>query len=1108
MNNINLQALKEVIEATKKKIYFDTEFSVLKRANEYKNAFSKPVIRRTEDNYLIFESKVQGQQLYDVSLALILEKDIVKGYKPSCSCPYPGLCKHIAAFIDYLSRIEINLSGNKNKKAGKLSNSVLYHIIHENEDELLQEKIKKPVSLEIYLDLDRNSFKNNIIHGHYFSNFYINFKLSFKEFNDKSYVVSKLRQLASALFHHDFVYEIGKSIRFSLDDHEFSEEESETVDFIKNILGDPDQISYSSYIYDKNIKVNNYLFEKLYFLNQKNPKLFYAKNIPVVFEEAEILYQIQKSQNKKEILLLTGFKTPEKYFFFDKIDFFIQLGIRDDFWIFISDSPVIYHVKNALFYQTLYKTNRKNELNASFSYEELPVFFYEIYPKLSKDAQIDLASDFIPPLFEDFQDQIIIKLDWLKEEKKLVIELYTDKKFINQFDQNPDIETPRHQFYLLEKNKYLVVNTASLNQIYEKISEYGVFKDNAGLPCFEIEEKVFEFLFNYLPVLKDSFEVEESESVKSLNLIEPEDIQVNFNDESVEGKINFLEINFEFNGIKLKYKDFLKILKSKQEFKIMENGQVLNLSRIRKTYQPLLEDIEHFKENKIPLNQYYFLYRQFLNQNIQIKESEPLQKIKKMMDGSAPLPTLSLNNEIENVLRDYQHKGVQWLYFLKEMGFGGILADDMGLGKTLQALTLIAGCKKDLPSLIVCPTSLVYNWEKESFKFFPDTKVGIIYGTKNERNFVLEDYLEYDILVTTYGILKRDIEKYQNKTFEFVFLDEAQQIKNFKTQNAESVKQITSRYRFVLSGTPIENSLSELWSLFDFIMPGFFPDQSRFKAVYETPLKNKDTHVLEKLKSKVKPFILRRMKKEVLQDIPDKVEENIYFELNETEKKLYLSFLETSKNTLLSVVQEKGFERSRIEILALLTRLRQICCHPNLVDQKQKYTSSKMETLFEIVDEAIAGGHKILIFSQFVTMLQIIEQEINHRRIDYSMIHGGTKDRMKEVDDFQNLTEKKIFLLSLKAGGTGLNLTAADIVIHYDPWWNPAAENQATDRAYRIGQENKVNVYRLISKGTIEEKIIALQNQKKDLIEKVLASGESPIQKLSWDDFKNLLEID
>jgi SNF2 family DNA or RNA helicase len=440
---------------------------------------------------------------------------------------------------------------------------------------------------------------------------------------------------------------------------------------------------------------------------------------------------------------------------------------------------------------------------------------------------------------------------------------------------------------------------------------------------------------------------------------------------------------------------------------------------------------------------------------------------------------------------------------------GGILADDMGLGKTLQAIVYMASIKEisdKAQFLIVCPSSLVYNWQDELDNFAPDLTSEVITGPPKERQELIESNKVPDILITSYPLMRRDIEIYEKINFHTVFIDEAQFIKNADSLNARSVKQLNSQHKFALTGTPIENSLSELWSIFDFIMPNYLLSHTKFMNQYEKPIMKEEEGVLGDLNRRIIPFILRRMKKDVLKELPDKVETKILTDMVEEQKKVYLSYMENIKSEISNEIKENGLEKSKIKILAALTRLRQICCHPGTFIENYTGGSGKLELLMEIIIDAIANEHRILIFSQFTSMLSIIEKELKNKNIPGFYLEGATKmqDRNDYVKRF-NLGEGKVFLISLKAGGTGLNLVGADTVIHYDPWWNPAVEEQATDRAYRIGQVNSVHVIKLITKGTIEEKIYKLQKKKKVLSDSVIQSKEVFISSLSREELEDLL---
>ena len=439
----------------------------------------------------------------------------------------------------------------------------------------------------------------------------------------------------------------------------------------------------------------------------------------------------------------------------------------------------------------------------------------------------------------------------------------------------------------------------------------------------------------------------------------------------------------------------------------------------------------------------------------------------------------------------------------------------MGLGKTVQMLSIIAGYvdqeKERRASIVICPSSLALNWQNESKKFTNGLKTLVIRGNAEERKMQISQINDYDIVITSYDLLKRDIEVYKEMKYQFRYAiaDEAQYLKNSNTQNAKVVKEIKADTRYALTGTPIENSLAELWSIFDFIMPGYLFNYKKFKSEYESPIvKENDEKALKKLKMLIEPFVLRRTKKQVLTELPEKTITVLNNQMKDEQQKIYLTYLAQAKKEVAETIQINGLERSHIQVLAALTRLRQICCHPSLFIKDYDGGSSKLEQSIEIVNDAVEAGHKILLFSGYTSMFEIIERELKDRKINFFKLTGATKvdERIRMVDEFNDNKEIKVFLISLKAGGTGLNLTGADMVIHYDPWWNASAENQATDRAYRIGQKNNVQVYKLITQNSIEEKIYELQQKKAQLIDNMLDTKTSFIGKLSKEDIMKLFE--
>lgn len=474
---------------------------------------------------------------------------------------------------------------------------------------------------------------------------------------------------------------------------------------------------------------------------------------------------------------------------------------------------------------------------------------------------------------------------------------------------------------------------------------------------------------------------------------------------------------------------------------------------------------------------------------------------------------IPLPKGIKADFRDYQKKGFNWLWFLYSYGLNGILADDMGLGKTLQALTLIQKAKETdgkMASLVICPTSVVFNWEAEIKKFASGLKCLNLTGATRKGFF--KKINDYDIVITSYALLRRDIEDLKHIEFRSIILDESQNIKNQESLTAQSSKQLKASHRLALSGTPIENRLSELWSAFDFLMPGFLYDINEFNYRYGVPIQEKGDRDIEKrLKKQIYPFILRRMKRDIAKDLPDKIENIAYCKMTPDQKDFYLDVLDSTRQEIFDKVNTDGFEKSKMSVFSALLRLRQVCCHPRLYDKEGKMgniESGKFEHLKEMLEEIISEGHRVLLFSQFVQMLDIVKDWFDKTGIKYEYLTGSTKDRQTVVNNFNNNPTIPVFLISLKAGGTGLNLTGADYVIHYDPWWNPAVEDQATDRAHRIGQTKNVFVYRLITKGSVEEKIMKLKERKRDLLDSVISTDRNVGKTITFDDIKDILTPD
>lgn len=631
------------------------------------------------------------------------------------------------------------------------------------------------------------------------------------------------------------------------------------------------------------------------------------------------------------------------------------------------------------------------------------------------------------------------------------------------------------------------------------------------------EDETYEFLLAGLPELAKLADVYYADQFKTMRLQNPGKVSAGVRLNNTKG---LLEMSLQYG--EMAPQDLIELLsayKLKKRYHRLRSGTFVSLESPEfKTTAALVDQLglttAELKNQVAELPKYRALYLDSLSRETEGFQLERSSTFKKMVQDIREPQDMEYEVPagINGKLRDYQKTGFRWLKSLAHYGLGGILADDMGLGKTLQVIAFVLSEKavEQKPSLVIAPTSLVYNWLEEVRKFAPELKVEIITGQPGERQQRLTEINAADLVITSYALIKRDIELYSAIDFKYCFVDEAQNIKNPHTLNAKSVKQIKAKGYFALTGTPVENSLTELWSIFDFLMPGYLFNHTRFATKYETPIvKNADKTALEQLGRHIRPFILRRMKRDVLKELPEKVESKISCEMTEQQAKLYASYILAAQQEFKDVVEAQGFEQSRIRILAILTRLRQVCCHPAMFLENYADGSGKLDTLLEILQDALSGGHRVLVFSQFTTMLALLSEQLKIAKVPYHYLDGSTPslERMRLVNSF-NAGEKPLFLLSLKAGGTGLNLTGADMVIHCDPWWNPAVEDQATDRAYRIGQQNSVQVYKLIARNTIEERIYELQQAKRELIDAVIKPGETFLTKMKEEEIRQLFVTD
>ena len=722
-------------------------------------------------------------------------------------------------------------------------------------------------------------------------------------------------------------------------------------------------------------------------------------------------------------------------------------------------------------------------------------FYYDYLPKLKTCPNLIIENEApivenipVRPTFKFYLDNI----DGLVTISSIVN--YKDKEYsLISIDDSSDRDVSREK------------------EVFDLIKEYFDQNDDNEF-CIKDDDCLYDLLANGLSRLKEVGEVFSTDRFDRLKTKKKVKFSIGVNIKS-----DLLNLSLMSD---LSHDELLNVLssyKQKKKYHRLTNGDFIDmndsdLDKLLSLKEEMNITDKKFIKGEIKLPTYRVLsLNEELNEfeNVDLKRDKHFKEFVDKFDHidiSSYLPSDKLNAD----LRPYQTYGFKWLNILYDCGFGGILADEMGLGKTLQIISLLQyriEKEDELLSLIVTPASLVYNWYAEFSKFASNIKVGMATGNKQERNEVISNINNYDVIVTSYDLLKRDIDEYEDINFDIEVIDEAQYIKNQTTGAAKTVKQINSKKRFALTGTPIENRLSELWSIFDYLMPDYLYSYDYFKKHFESRIINeKDDDTSASLKKMIGPFILRRRKLDVLKDLPDKIEKVYYANFEKSQKEIYdAQIMKISK--LVENQDESAFTRSKIAILAELMKTRQICCDPSLILDNYKGGSAKKDTCLELIEESIEGGHKMLIFSQFTSMLELLEEKLNEKGIEYYKITGATdkKERLELCNKF-NKDDVPVFLISLKAGGTGLNLIGADIVIHYDPWWNEAVISQATDRTHRIGQKNTVTVYKLIAKGTIEEKILKLQEEKKNLADEILSGANTSLTSLSKDELLDLLK--
>lgn len=975
--------------------------------------------------------------------------------KASCTCEQfkrdNKPCKHILYVLIGYSKLYENTIAKELKRKAKIQN--LFDTF------LIDEEDKVTVNVEPTLILDSVFPENNA--------------MTFKIGLNKMSVVTNVKKLLMAVLEKEEL-KFTKTFTFDPRIQKFDYNFNEFLDYLNSQLEIDSQ-------YSSEHKIINTKFIKI-----KEKNIFsiikYLKNV-----KFDVIADGEHYENCKVI-------TDENPISIDVIDNDGKLTFEFDqanLFPLINNYKYVFHDGN-LYVQNQRDTDETEAL-LSLVYDEVELtgddresFINSVLPKATSKNIVKADTELLDQVkIIDFKPKIYIERFGTSGILVKVLFYYDDEAY------NP---LSSEEFNKIDRKKYeeQAIIDMFVNFVEDSEKQGYILSDNKA---------IYDFLVDYVPVLREKAEIF-YDSKLNLNL---------FNKSSSTFKVsmnkrNLLEVDFEVENVnKEELKDLYTSIKQKKKFHRLKNGDFITIDEEMINSFNMLDGLNISKKDlskktiEVPKYHTHYINNALSDFNIEISDT-----LKDYIEGFSTFDVSSIEKpkDFKPALRDYQVQGFNWLKTLEHFGLGGILADDMGLGKTIQVLAFLCASNPH-KTLIIAPTSLVYNWEAEIKEHAPSLNYLVISGSIKERNEAFNKIDDHDIIITSYALIRKDIDRYKDINFKYCFIDEAQYIKNNTALSTKCLKEIKSINRFALTGTPIENSLAELYSIFDFLMPGYLGSYNYFRETFEKPIiKDEDDYVRNMLVNKVKPFILRRIKKDVLVELPDKFETNILCDLNEEQKKLYDAHLLMAQSTA------NDDNANKIEILALLMRLRQICVDPAMFIDDYKETSSKIEALNMLLDDLVVSDNSILIFSSFTKMLDIIGSNLDKRGLDYFRIDGSvkSKDRIDLVNRF-NEKEVKVFLISLKAGGTGLNLTEASIVIHMDPWFNPQAENQATDRAHRMGQKNNVQVYKLITRNTIEERINELKETKMTLIDSIINQENKSITKLSTEDIKNLFEI-
>ena len=1068
-------------------------------------------INYEDKNNLELHAKVIGTDDYNTYI------EVKDGELNSINCDCPdyyntyGVCKHSLATVLVFDESEYEKIENNPTKMLNIANQKKqnkYNGFHQIVKSLYNEELDE-IDSDIDIEL-KNKGTIKLEPQIIYDKFTREMKIEFKIGNKRMYKLKNVSEFYTRMINKEF-YKYGDKLEFVHTKESFEENSQKLLDFLMKyaeIIAYTNSNANSNYRYygkalnEGSIIIGNTAIDELFEALKNKTVLinrdYEKQTIEFVDKNPEMEFRLEKVE-KNEYSIIANF------------DVYKTVILRGKEYKYVLTDDKLYRCNKEFENTTLklFKLFRENYVTQiSLGREELGELFSVVLSKVKNAIKID--DELLDEIKEYQPEKLGVKV-FLDYDKSgyLVADVrlcYGENEF------NPLNEEEEKNF---KYSRNLIEETKALNVFRKTGFMYDVKNLRFILPD---EDKMYEFLTNDISYYMKKFEVLATENFKSKEITKPKIGALGVKVENNLLSVDISKLNIDVSELE----EILAKYKLKKKYHRLQDGSFLDLQDseeidfMDKLMFGANVDYKDLESGsiKLPVNRTLYL-NQLLKgiKGTEITKNKEYKNIINGLDKNSLDEEERIPEEMEGILRPYQKTGVKWLKTLDKYRFGGILADDMGLGKTIQIISILLDYKKNSEekkaSIVISPSSLSLNWKNEIEKFAPSLKIQVIRGTAEERKKLIQNIDEYDLVITSYDLLKRDIDIYIDKkyNFKYIIADEAQYLKNNNTKNAKAIKQLNSDTRFALTGTPIENSLAELWSIFDFIMPGYLFSYKQFKSTYEMAIiKDEDVNAMNKLKMLIEPFVLRRTKKEVLTELPEKTITVLNNEMEEEQRKIYLSYLVQAKQEIQAEISSNGYEGSQIKILAALTRLRQICCHPGLFIEDYKAGSSKLEQCMEIIEDGINAGHKILLFSSYTSMFGIMEKELDKCGIKYFKLTGATKvdERIELVDEFNQNKDIGVFLISLKAGGTGLNLIGADMVIHYDPWWNISAENQATDRAYRIGQKNNVQVYKLITKDSIEEKIYELQQKKAELTDNMLNTQTTFINKLSKEDIMSL----